>query len=202
MTATSQWSADPTQRSRRHDHLELAERRLRRSDRQQRDPLGQDRRLSPNARPRCWCRRRTSSTTSPPRMALGAVRQHHRRHRVAVAAAASTSMSAACRPATRSPSITPTRRPARRTPSRWCASTIPRCCRCRTAQPREPSDTVDRHRFLRRHGLGGRADQRRHRLAPVMVASNPSGTTLRVLDDGTAAPPPSMRCPPPRPRPP
>ena len=40
-----------------------------------------------------------------------------------------------------------------------------------------------RHRFLRRHGRGDRPDQRRPRL-DRMVASNPSGTTLRVLDDG------------------
>ena len=91
-------------------------------------------------------------------------------------------MLAVCRPATRLPSIIPTPRRIRRIPLRLCASTIRR--------PLPLANTATRserhcrwYRFFRRHGLGHCADQCAF-AGTGMTASNPSGTTLEVLDDG------------------
>ena len=66
MTATAQWSADPTKRTVGTIMLKGADGRRRRPDRQQGDPLGPDRGLSGDARSDPGRRRRASSTNSPP----------------------------------------------------------------------------------------------------------------------------------------
>ena len=80
MTAIAQWSADPAKRTVGTLMLQGAERRRRRSDRQQLDPLGRDRRLSRNARPRAG-RGAGAARRDRRRHGARAVGSNRRRHR-------------------------------------------------------------------------------------------------------------------------
>ena len=108
--ADAQWSADPTQRTVGTIVAERAERRRRRSDRQQCDPLGRDRGLSRDARPDVLVQAQTQLDEIAAGDGARAVRPDRRRHAVSLPARrrASTSTSAACSTAIRSASPIPT----------------------------------------------------------------------------------------------
>ncbi|MEJ0077563.1 MAG: flagellar basal body rod C-terminal domain-containing protein [Alphaproteobacteria bacterium] len=117
---------------------------------------------------RCRARCRTAPAPVP--------RQHPDR------SPASMSILGRCFPAIRSTSATRTPRPTPSAPSRWCGSTIRGCCRLQTA-PRHTGDKVVGIDFS--GGFASAIAQISSALGPAgLQVSNPSGTTLRVLDAG------------------
>ena len=90
-----------------------------------------------------------------------------------------------CSPATRSISPTPTTSTNTQHRSRSCGSTIRARCRCPTARRTDPNDKVVGIDFS--GGLASVVAPDQRALGSTgLQFSNPSGTTLRVLDDGAA----------------
>ena len=165
--------------------LVSAERRDRRSDRQPVDPLGRDRRLSSRCATTCWSRRRTSSTRSPPRW--------RRRCRT-------TPSTARPRPPARRPASISTP-PAGSNGNRinltytdTLTNTQHQVSIVRVDDPAalplgndataDPNDEVIGVDFS--GGMAAVVTQLNALFGGGLQFSNPSGTTLQVLDDGAA----------------